>query len=182
MTSILKKKAIAKKQTSVLTARIPTDLYAKFKAHCEECGFSLNEALKLLVENEVKNEEDVVYKNEEEITSKPAHITPSKPATAHITPNTSHIYPGYVNPLTSNEDCYILRKTAKVGKPETQGRTYNLGPATWVIPEGCRSHFDADGERIPYRFTDENGKVCEPDDDELHFLSIDLGKDIEVEK
>jgi hypothetical protein len=64
--SILKKKAQAKKYTKVITARIQEDLYDSFKNHCEENGFSINEAIKVLIENELKSIQ-TVYKNEEEI-------------------------------------------------------------------------------------------------------------------
>jgi antitoxin component of RelBE/YafQ-DinJ toxin-antitoxin module len=62
--SILKKKAQAKKNTKVITARIQEDLYDSFKKHCEENGFSINEAIKVLIENELKSIQ-TVYKNEE---------------------------------------------------------------------------------------------------------------------
>ena len=62
--SILKKKALAKKNTKVITARIQEDLYESFKNHCEENGFSINEAVKVLIENELKSIQ-TVYKNED---------------------------------------------------------------------------------------------------------------------
>lgn len=63
--SILKKKAQAKKNTKVITARIPEELYDSFKNLCDENGFSINEALKVLIENELESIQNV-YTDEEE--------------------------------------------------------------------------------------------------------------------
>jgi antitoxin component of RelBE/YafQ-DinJ toxin-antitoxin module len=63
--SILKKNMKKKETTTVITARIPTELYSKFKNYCIQYGLSINEALKLLVENEINSIQNV-YKNEEE--------------------------------------------------------------------------------------------------------------------
>jgi len=56
MTTYLKQFARNKKQkekTEVLTARLPHSLYSDFKAHCDELGLSISEAVCLLVEHEI---------------------------------------------------------------------------------------------------------------------------------
>jgi hypothetical protein len=87
----------------------------------------------------------------------------------------------YPNPLEQEYD-YILRKTAKTGKPEKHYQQYQSGPIFWMTPEGCKGHFDADGNRIPFRYTDEKGKVVEPDDDEMAELIEAYGSNIKVEE
>lgn len=81
--SILKKKAeekmYTKKYTEVITTRIQKDLYDSFKNHCDEHGFKMSEAIKILIENELKSIQNVykdVYEYEEPLVSTfelPAH-------------------------------------------------------------------------------------------------------------
>jgi hypothetical protein len=85
------------------------------------------------------------------------------------------------SPALLGDDYYLLRKTHKT-KTELGARQYSLGPVTWLILDGSKSHFDINGEPIPFRFTDENGKVWEPDEDELRELSNHLGKPVKIEK
>jgi hypothetical protein len=85
------------------------------------------------------------------------------------------------SPALLGDDYYLLRKTHKT-KTELGARQYSLGPVTWLILDGSKSHFDINGEPIPFRFTDENGKVWEPDEEELRELSNHLGKPVKIEK
>lgn len=65
--SILKQNAQAKKKqkenTVVITTRIQKSIHERFKNYCDEYGFSINEALKLLIENELKSIQ-TVYNDE----------------------------------------------------------------------------------------------------------------------
>lgn len=55
-----------KENTIVLTARLPESIYNKFQSYCEEYGFSLSEAVNLLIQNEVKSIENDDKKNDDE--------------------------------------------------------------------------------------------------------------------
>lgn len=77
---------------------------------------------------------------------------------------------------------YTLRKTARVGKPRTEMFQHNFKGFTWLGLEGCRDHFDADGNIIPIRFTGEFGEVCEPEAADLQELSEALGMPVVVEE
>jgi antitoxin component of RelBE/YafQ-DinJ toxin-antitoxin module len=52
-------KKVNNKTNTTVTARIPAQTYSKFKAFCDSLGLSINEALNLLIENELKNEEQM---------------------------------------------------------------------------------------------------------------------------
>jgi hypothetical protein len=80
------------------------------------------------------------------------------------------------------EDFYPIRKTHKVGKPTHSFDTYNVGPVEWYLMDGCRPHYDKDGEVIPFRYTDETGKVLEPSEKEIKALEEYLGKPVTIEK
>ena len=56
----------SKENTIVLTARLPETIYNKFQSYCEEYGFSLSEAVNLLIQNEVKSIENDDKKNDDE--------------------------------------------------------------------------------------------------------------------
>lgn len=43
-----------KEQTTVITARIPNSNYKSFKKYCDDLGLSINEAINILVNNELK--------------------------------------------------------------------------------------------------------------------------------
>jgi hypothetical protein len=77
---------------------------------------------------------------------------------------------------------YVLRKTAKLGKRVSGSQQYNNGGIFWMILDGCRAHFDKDGNVIPFRFTDADGKVLEPDADEIKELEEYYGKPVTIEK
>lgn len=77
---------------------------------------------------------------------------------------------------------YILRKTARTGKPLKQMAQYQQGTVTWLVLEGCKAHYDADGNPIPFRFTDGNGQLFEPDEDELKELEEYYGKPVIIEE
>jgi hypothetical protein len=51
-----------------------------------------------------------------------------------------------------------------------------------MISFDCKPHFDADGKPIPFRYTDLNGKVVEPDADEIKELEEYYGKPVTIEK
>jgi hypothetical protein len=85
------------------------------------------------------------------------------------------------NTTVKEKDCYILRKTHKTGKPEKETRQYQCDSIFWLVLEGYKAHFDKNGNPIPYRFTDETGKVWEPDEDELEELKQAFGKPVQIE-
>jgi antitoxin component of RelBE/YafQ-DinJ toxin-antitoxin module len=55
-----------KEETTVITARIPNSKYELFKKYCEDLGLSINEAINLLVDAELK-EADIIIKNEADV-------------------------------------------------------------------------------------------------------------------
>jgi antitoxin component of RelBE/YafQ-DinJ toxin-antitoxin module len=63
MISVLKAKKNKKVYTKVITTRIPESIHDLFKKHCDENGFSVSEAIKLLIENELNSIQDV-YKED----------------------------------------------------------------------------------------------------------------------
>jgi hypothetical protein len=83
--------------------------------------------------------------------------------------------------IPENDDYYLLRKTHKT-KVEPNPKQYFIGPMSWMIMDGNKAHFDKDGVVIPFRFTDENNKVWEPDEEELQELSEYYGKPVKIEK
>jgi hypothetical protein len=105
-------------------------------------------------------------------------ITPNTTNTnITITPNTSN------SPITpENDEYYLLRKTEKVGRTLPGASTRSLGTYKWVVFDGCKEHFDINGDPIPIRYTDENGKTWEPDEEELQELSKWLGKPVKIER
>jgi antitoxin component of RelBE/YafQ-DinJ toxin-antitoxin module len=56
-----------KENTIVLTARLPESLYNKFQSYCEEYGFSLSEAVNLLIDNEVSSIETDIEPNTKDV-------------------------------------------------------------------------------------------------------------------
>jgi hypothetical protein len=59
-----KKKKRTGKGAIGITARIPKDLHQEFKVYCDALGLSLNEALYILIENEMKRIRPRVLQNE----------------------------------------------------------------------------------------------------------------------
>jgi len=55
-----------KEETTVITARIPNSKYELFKKYCDDLGLSINEAINLLVNEELK-EADIIIKNEADV-------------------------------------------------------------------------------------------------------------------
>lgn len=51
------RKSKSKEKSIVLTARLPESLYEDFKEHCEDLGLSISEAVYLLVDKEMKDQE-----------------------------------------------------------------------------------------------------------------------------
>jgi hypothetical protein len=76
---------------------------------------------------------------------------------------------------------YILRKTHKQGKPEKEMRQLQKGPLVWMVLEGCKAHYDENGESIPFRFTGDDGVVYEPDTDDLKEIEEAFGKPVKIE-
>jgi antitoxin component of RelBE/YafQ-DinJ toxin-antitoxin module len=56
-----------KENTIVLTARLPESLYNSFQKYCEEYGFSLSEAVNLLIDNEVSSIETDIEPNTKDV-------------------------------------------------------------------------------------------------------------------
>jgi hypothetical protein len=55
-----------KEQTTVITARLPNSKYNLFKKYCDDLGLSINEAINLLIEAELK-EVDIIIQNEADV-------------------------------------------------------------------------------------------------------------------
>ena len=49
-------KKAQKEETTVITARLPQGRYERFKSYCDDLGLSINEAVNLLIEIELKSE------------------------------------------------------------------------------------------------------------------------------
>jgi hypothetical protein len=173
---------------------------AKHRALENDCSFQevLTQALNLYLgvapQSTVKNQDGTNI----EIPLVPAQIEePVKPPVqTRIVPSFDNIMPEKptytsrtLDDLLNEEPdpmderyFYVLRKTAKLGKRISGSHQYNTGGIFWMILDGCRAHFDADGNLIPFRFTDADGKVWEPDEDEIKELEEYYGKPVTIEK
>ena len=78
------------------------------------------------------------------------------------------------------DEVFVIRKTHKE-KEETVMKYYQMYGVDWSVFEGMKSHFDKDGSIIPFRLTDYNGKVCEPDDEQIEELERATGKKVVFE-
>jgi hypothetical protein len=156
-----------KKNTEMktITARIPEDKYNQFKEYCDTLGLSITDAINILIESELESPS-------EEPTPTPIPKEIAAPASAPVQPPT---------PQKSEDDYYILRKTHKQGKPEKEMRQLQKGPLVWMVLEGCKAHYDENGESIPFRFTGDDGVVYEPDADDLKEIEEAFGKPVKIE-
>jgi hypothetical protein len=157
---------------------------AKHRALEDDCSFQevLTQALLSYLESGPQS----TVKNQDgpntEIPLVPERIEePVKPPTPYI-PRTLDDILNEENDPMDERYFYVLRKTAKLGKRISGSHQYNTGGITWLVLDGCRAHFDKDGNVIPYRFTDADGKVQEPDEDEIKELEEYYGKPVTIEK
>ena len=103
-------------------------------------------------------------------TPKPEEPKPKQPVTAPKREKLDY------NP----DEVFVIRKTHKE-KEETVMKYYQMYGVDWSVFEGMKSHFDKDGSIIPFRLTDYNGKVCEPDDEQIEELERATGKKVVFE-
>jgi antitoxin component of RelBE/YafQ-DinJ toxin-antitoxin module len=162
----LTKESKKKNKNVTVTAKIPQNVYLKFKEKCEELGISVNEALNLLLADEVKNITEESSKNVTKNLSNDSSKNHSKKSKEE-----------------KEEDFYLLRKTAKEGKAVRSFTVFNEGtPIEWCISPEQKAHYDADGNIIPFRFTSWDGLICDPNEEELKQLEIYYGKPVKIEK
>jgi hypothetical protein len=169
-----------------LAVQILDASFARFEEIKQETGLSNAKLIEMMIENysntnttastSINTQTEYVTKAEVERMIQAALVPHAKP---ELTP----IIERKKEPTQTNDDdlFHILPKTHKVGKPETTMKQYREGALSWMIPEGCCAHYDKNGNPIPFIMTGENGKVFEPDLDELNEMTKYYGKPIEIE-
>lgn len=163
--------------------RVTEELHDKLKVACANRKLKLQEAVERALTAWLAGGEapDLPTPPKKEETVKPIEhtqyeeIIPQQPISDRYTRD-------YPNPLDHMDDHYLVRKTAKVGKPLKMMKEFRFDGFTWVLGEGCRPHFDADGHPIPVRFTDEDGAFYEIDEDEIKRLEEHFGLPVKFEK
>jgi hypothetical protein len=141
----------------------------------------LMETLKIFAVRQGKSLKDIVTESVETHIGLPALVPEPEP----VVSTKNEVIPA-IEPEEDDQSMggmfHIIPKTHKIGKPHKQMKQYHEGPVSWMILEGCRSHFDKNDKMIPFRFTGDDGKVWEPDLDEINELSQYYGKPVEMEQ
>jgi hypothetical protein len=164
--------------------RLEEELLTKVKKHAKDNKISLQDlistALDAYISNgvneKITNDNNYVTKEQVEKMIQDALVPHAKQEITPIIKDKKE-----VTPIPTDDLFHILPKTHKVGKPEKMMKQYWEGTLSWMIPEGCCAHYDKNGNQIPFRMTDEKGKVFEPDLDELNEMTKYYGKPIELE-
>jgi hypothetical protein len=156
-----------------LAVQILDASFARFEEIKQETGLSNAKLIEMLIDqytNTNTSASTTEYTTKEEVERMiQAALVP------HIKTELTHI------PNNDDDLFHILPKTHKVGKPEPMMKQYREGALSWMIPEGCCAHYDKNGNPIPFRMTDEDGRIFEPDLDDLNEMTKHYGKPIEIE-
>lgn len=187
---------MARKGRKQLTVLIKEGTFAALERIKEETDLSNAKIIEMLIENYVNtninintepaiNEEILrkILKEELSCININTNInTEPKPFTPPVQEPIPTIEPEEEEDQSAGGLFHVIPKTHKVGKPEKMMKQYHEGNVSWMILEGCRAHFDKAGKPIPFRFTGDDGKVWEPDLDDLQELADQYGKTVVVEQ